>query len=761
MHENHSVDVRLQLLTIVMIAVSSLGVDLAFALPGEPLWPPLCLWAALLLVVLAFNWWLRRQPDKLPKKVTTPFFIVLAVLPFLPIPLSLSESPSMPLELKMLSAFRNLGLAMATMSMRPLFLRLAGLISLFLVLFSASLSQENWTGLIIGCYSGLGGLWLMLVYWQGLPGASGARKLVFPWTAVLLLVLVLGGIGAAVTFGTRESTRILWELMPTSGGTTWFDPNARSGVGDGDDEVAGENPESVGFVQSDIMLEDDGPTLYDVSSDMYGEPFKIKKQERAIPLSFKNVRDLGKKPSENLRASRKFPTLRNPPNKRFNPESKSTKALMFVAGRTPLHLRMEIYDKFDGISLLPADENSNADTIRTTAKKTVFAIALLRHDYYCRGRERHVLKLARLKTPRLPTPGQLEKFQLGQVNRLDFFTQVQGDILALSSRDVPPGEVLSVISGIPDRETWQSQKFTPPQEIGNSEKEDMDRLLPIPSAISALAKSWTVGLPRGREQIEAIENKLREGYQHDVTAVAPKGCANPMEHFLLKSKRGPDYMFAVSAALLLRSLDYPVRVVNGFYVDPAKFDYKTQHTSVFREDMHFWCEVQASQGCWLVVEPTPGYEVRQPILTFWERCGKMAATLWNCICDNWLSLSVLVIACFGLFLYRRHVFDFLATQYWHFAGRHNERACLFCTIRLLERRYRWAGKNRPIGTTLARWLRSLSETREGDVLYQLAALADRALYQPTAKDNAGTETVSHVCREVVREWTIQRFKKGA
>ncbi len=759
MREDTSVDVRLQWLTIVMTAVSSLGVDFAFVLPGEPLWPPLCLSAGLLFVVLIFNWWLRSRPGKLSTKVTTPFFVGLVVLPFLPIPFAPSGSMPLPFELKMLSAFRNLGLALATLSMRPLFLRLAGLISLFLVLFSACLTQASWIALVIGCYSGLGGLWLMLVYWQGLRGNSAARKLVFPWTAVLFLMLVLGGVGAAVTIGTSSSTRLLWELMPTSGGTSWFDPNARSGVGNGDDEVAGDNPESVGFVQSDIMLEDDGPTLYDVASDMYGEPFKIKKRERMIPLSSKNVRDLGKKPAKSLRASRKFPVLRNAPKKRFDPENKSTKALMFVAGRTPLHLRMEIYDKFDGVSLVPAVASSSPGNIRTTKQKTWFALALLRHEPYCHGREQHVLKLAELKTARLPTPGQLEKFRLGRVNKLDFFTQVQSDILALSCRDVPPGEILSVVSGIPDRSTWQLHHF-PIWERDSLPEEDSERLRPIPPAITSLAKMWTEGLPRGREQIEVIEEKLRTGYQLDVSSVAPEGCINPIEHFLLQSKRGPDYMFAVSAALLLRSLDYPIRVVNGFYVDPAKFDVQTQHTPVFREDMHFWCEVQTRHGCWLIVEPTPGYEVRRPILTFWQRCGRMAATVWRWVCDNWPSLTGLVFAFMGLVLYRRHVLNFLATHYWHFAGRHDERTCLFCTIRLLERRCRWAGKTRPKGTTLARWFRYLPGVRDGDALTQLAALTDRALYHPIPLDEADAQVVFRVCREVVREWSIKRFKRG-
>ena len=66
--------------------------------------------------------------------------------------------------------------------------------------------------------------------------------------------------------------------MPTSGGTDWNDPDARSGVGDGDNEVAAsEHPESVGFTESEVYLETDRPSLYDAFNETYGEPFKPKK----------------------------------------------------------------------------------------------------------------------------------------------------------------------------------------------------------------------------------------------------------------------------------------------------------------------------------------------------------------------------------------------------------------------------------------------------------------------------------------------------
>src|SRR5205085_1957064 len=76
--------------------------------------------------------------------------------------------------------------------------------------------------------------------------------------------------------------------------------------------------------------------------------------------------------------------------------------------------------------------------------------------------------------------------------------------------------------------------------------------------------------------------------------------------------RGPDYQFAGAAAVLLRVLGYPTRLVSGFYAAPGRYDPQTGHTPVVQDDLHFWAEVRLPPGDWLVVEPAPGYEVLGP-----------------------------------------------------------------------------------------------------------------------------------------------------
>ena len=136
---------------------------------------------------------------------------------------------------------------------------------------------------LVGAYAGVGTVWLMLSYWAGLriPAAGDARAHPRPpWPALVAVLLVVVGMLGLGSLGPRRVAQVLAELLPTSGGSQGYDPAARGGVNDGDDEVRGLNAKSVGFAESDVFLEDDRPSLYDAVSDMYGEPFTPKKQER-------------------------------------------------------------------------------------------------------------------------------------------------------------------------------------------------------------------------------------------------------------------------------------------------------------------------------------------------------------------------------------------------------------------------------------------------------------------------------------------------
>jgi hypothetical protein len=68
-----------------------------------------------------------------------------------------------------------------------------------------------------------------------------------PWLAAAVAAGVVGSVLGLVAVGPQRAARVLGEWLPTSGGTGGYDPFARGGVNDGDDEVKGTNARSTGM----------------------------------------------------------------------------------------------------------------------------------------------------------------------------------------------------------------------------------------------------------------------------------------------------------------------------------------------------------------------------------------------------------------------------------------------------------------------------------------------------------------------------------
>ena len=140
--------------------------------------------------------------------------------------------------------------------------------------------------------------------------------------------------------------------------------------------------------------------------------------------------------------------------------------------------------------------------------------------------------------------------------------------------------------------------------------------------VRQLAERWTFGKQKGWEQIDAIRKHLREEYTLDENARATGNTGHTVSEFLFEIKRGPDYLFATSAVWLLRSLGYPARFVSGFYAKPDRYEVRTGLTPILSEDVHCWAEVLVQKNYWVTLEPSPGYAILLPPLSFTERIAQ-------------------------------------------------------------------------------------------------------------------------------------------
>ncbi|MGE3818105.1 MAG: transglutaminase domain-containing protein [Isosphaeraceae bacterium] len=754
--------------TWVLTALATGAAELALAEPGRPAAVSLAVAAGLCALALGAHAWIGRpaRAQTATRGWVVAALLVLFLLPFLAEGIRLLRvGHAQMLELVLLAVLRNLGLGLAVLARSLSFRRLAALVSLFLILVASPVAEGPVVLGILGAYAFAGSLWLMLAYWRGLPRSITAghpRRL--PVLTPLVILAIVGGAVAFAAIGPTRAAAVLAGLLPSSGGTYREDPDARGGVNDGENEVKGsDKPESVGYTESDTYLDTDRPSLYDAFNDMYGEPFKPKQRDRMVALSNSNVIEQKERPAENLRAGRQFAAVRRPPKDQARrPSEREARAMLYVKGRTPLHLGLVAYDRFDGTRWeeephcsrdcpLVLEDESRAWFRIDLPAPSIFAATLT-----------HQIKIGTLDSSPMPVPSHLSRFRVGQVNRPDFFGWSHDGMVRMVGRTVPAGTVIETEARSIDPRRLSRVDF-PWESAGGGRLRMFAEDYRVDSDVEALARSWAGGTPRGWDQVEAVVAALRRHAAHDRQGTAPPDCTDVVAHFLLRSRRGPDYQFATAAAVLLRSLGYRTRLVSGLYAAPGQYDPRTRHTAVRREDVHVWAEVRLPSGTWVGIEPTPGYVIAGPALSFWESALAVLTEAGRWARSHALGLGFAALLAFALIWYRRELLDRLATLIWWACREADPRGCAVRTLRLVERRSHWAGCPRPPGLTPRRWYGpiALADPDLAPDLDSLLRLAEWSLYAPSGPGRplaGNTDDPAETCMRVVRGWTIRRFR---
>jgi hypothetical protein len=385
----------------------------------------------------AFLGWAVPLPAdgrRTPPRFVFLILLGLSVAPFVVEPLRRAwTGEGYPLELQMVFVLRNLGLGLAAFAAWLLCLRLACVVSLFLMLFAVTMTEHRAVMILLGLYSATGSVWLMLVYWTGLRRFFVASDTAvalevrpgrgrLPWLAVFVAVGVVGCVLGLIAVGPQRTARTLAEWLPTSGGTGGYDPFARGGINDGDDQVRGNNPRGTGMVDTDQFLDSPLPTLYDIANDLYGEPFKPKEHERAIALDGQTkVRESEKPPPDNQRPNREFPTARKGPTHPRDPSDRAARALFEVEGRTPLHVRVTAFDDFDGAGWQEAPLSQNTCLLEKEQDSCWMNVQERQPTPVFAENEGHKFKITSSFGSLVPTPPHLVRFPVGRVDRANFF----------------------------------------------------------------------------------------------------------------------------------------------------------------------------------------------------------------------------------------------------------------------------------------------------------------------------------------------------
>lgn len=699
-----------------------------------------------------------------PGRFTSGLLITLALLP---IPVAavqrMTSESGHTLELLLLAGFRNLVCGLAVISYYRRYDRICCVVSMFLMIFASAITSDPLVHLLVILFALCGVWWLMGLYWDSLRGQlMGSTQRSFPKRSLIAIPLLLLPLLAVLPWAAPQVTGALPGWFPSSGGDKWSDPFARSGVNDGEALVPATNDaRSFGPVETDIFMESTQPSLYDVFNEMYGTPPKIQRSDRAIALSPELLTHAHERMARQQKLGKQFSTVRRATSPKLKAQQDVTStALLYVGGRTPLHLRLEVFDLFDGVDWYPEEMAIVPDRLTLTMLGEQPWIKVPQRDTeeVLAVPESHQLKIINLQTNRIPSPSGLVGIHINKVDQVDMFAWAQDGILKMDREALPDLTVIHEQSRTVNRE--RLRKTT----IRNSSGQPTQRQIPPlidDVKLKALADSWCGQCTKPWDRIEAVITGLRTSCTLDRDYHVPEHCDDPVGTFLFESKRGNDYLFASGAAMLLRSLGFSTRVVSGFYADPAKYASKSRHTPVGKEDVHFWLEVYTAPGTWVTLEPTPGYDVLLPAPSLWRRCLQAFTAFTGHIAQNRWAYGACIAFTIALWHFRREFGDRLLTAWWRLRSGNPSRQHVMHTLKLLENRCRWAGLIRRPSATASRWLVSLADCQpasECDVVHRFSRVSDWARYAPVQQAWPQESQLHEICQDIVQCWTLSHLR---
>ena len=670
----------------------------------------------------------------------------------------------MLLDVLLIVVFRDMVIALAMLSHHEDAQRSCNAFATFLIVFASASVHALWIQGLVVVFSLIGVWWLMGTHWESLQHrleASSDQALPRKWLLAVPLALLV--ILVCVPVASRQ-IHALEGFMPTSGGQRDSSPMARSGIGDGDALVAGlDNIRSFAPIEDAPFVSSHEPTLYDLYDDMYNEPVVQKKIQRAISLPPQTtVRPEDPSMAKSSRPSREFSTVRKmgkPTAQRIR--DLESRALFYVKGRVPLHLKLESFDLYDGVEWRaePLPEAPPHLRIEMVHGRPWLRTGMTSGCDFFAAPESHAIKVVDLDTACIPTPNELTGVHIDQVAQADFFRWERPGVIGIDQPKLPDLLTVHVQSRIVDPRLFAR---TRPYFQGGAKQCRQFGDDSRSAQVRTLAESWVEGVPAGWRQVERVIDRVRSGYVLDATAAASGDSTHSVADFLLVSRRGPDYLFAGAAVWALRSLGYTARLASGFYADPRRYDGRSDHTPVMPADLHFWVEVHAGPGHWMTLDPTPGYTVLTPPLTFVETLLQPVMAIGGFVASHpWQSLAL--CTGFALLVWRRAVIaDTIDESVWWLRRHGDGRDAVVRTLGLLERRCVRAGLPRPRHATPSRWLAEVSERIAvagptsrplPDEITAFVSLADQALYSPVFPGRKTHEA----CRSAGRIWSWKRL----
>ncbi|MDA7902262.1 transglutaminase domain-containing protein [Mariniblastus sp.] len=696
-----------------------------------------------------------------------------------------------PFEVTALTMLMNATWYLAVFSRIQRFGRGAFVIGSCLVLFVCFMTQSAQVFVFAFLYLAISLWWLLGNYWErfesktidGESKSLPVRSLTVVVTFVLLvcvgsLALFLGPLRQAV--GTTG-------FMPTSGGDSWYDAYARSGIGDGDMLTASENATSSGAVDSNQLIEDDRPSMYDIVSEKFDGPVKKKKRRNRSQALSAVAKEIDKVVLAE-QAGRSFRTVREPVQKEEERklQDRITKALFFVEGEVPARFGVDTFHHFDGWDWTKPDLGQyrlNDPEIRVEEKfgKPWFVLRTEKRDFLTAS-QAHRVKMMRLDTNSLPAPPFLKSWHIQQVDQLDLFKWNARGSLVMDGEFIPSHTVIDFVSEIPNHHILRDEVKLKPLKPAVSDwgvfsnwfawGEDAKVVIPeypvletdlgspyIQVAENAttirlqeVLENATKNVSPGWAEVDSIVNYLRSNYELDSQRVAPSDAEDSVASFLDQAG-GPSYLFATTATQLLRLAGYRTRLRSGFLVQRKDFDRVSRQSVVDSSNLHMWPEVCIDGKKWIPVEPTPGLPAPCNVQTFWQwtKVKLVGAINWTLGHPLFSSLTIGFVFC--SFWFRKELVVTACWLVWRLVVMGPARLRLRFTRQLLDLRFWAAGLPRPAFVPINEWYTQVEPCAASEFIQ----CWHKANFSQDGWESRPGQTLN-VCKQAVATLTCRRIR---
>jgi hypothetical protein len=120
--------------------------------------------------------------------------------------------------------------------------------------------------------------------------------------------------------------------------------------------------------------------------------------------------------------------------------------------------------------------------------------------------------------------------------------------------------------------------------------------------IAQLAHDITRNSPNAYDKARAIESYFKTGFRY--TLDLKSAGDDPLSEFLFETREGHCEYFATAMTVMLRTLDIPARIVNGFQM--GEYNELNGMYTVRESDAHSWVEAYFPRSAsWIEFDPTP------------------------------------------------------------------------------------------------------------------------------------------------------------